>query len=241
MLEKYINYLVEWIREKVSKAGASGVVFGISGGIDSAVVANLAKLAFPNDHLGIYMPCQSSQLDQKCFAELIEKNKIKNTIIDIEEIYNLFLEQNAGFDLSKLAKGNTKARLRMTVLYGVGQTRKYLVLGTDNAPEWYLGYFTKFGDGGVDLLPLVNLLKRQVKEIATILNVPEIIINRQPTAGLYEGQTDENELGFSYNEIDNYLEGKEVNPEVVKKIKDLHQKSAHKRQPAPSPKKIDEV
>ena len=125
----------------------------------------------------------------------------------------------------------------MTTLYSMAQTHNYLVLGTDNADEWHIGYFTKFGDGGVDLLPIVHLLKREVREGAKLLGVPNSIINRAPTASLWENQTDEAEIGFGYDLIDDYLAGKLVENNVKERVDYLHKISQHKRNGAPMPNK----
>ncbi|MGL5916143.1 MAG: NAD(+) synthase, partial [Culicoidibacterales bacterium] len=135
----------------------------------------------------------------------------------------------------QLVDGNLRARLRMTTLYALAQNNGYLVVGTDNAAEWHTGYFTKFGDGGVDLVPLVHLTKGQVREAARLVGVPEQVITKAPTAGLWEGQTDENEMGTTYDMIDAYLLGQPV-PEVDRKIIErLHTVSAHKRTTAAAP------
>ncbi|AHB36185.1 NAD(+) synthase [Spiroplasma apis] len=236
-LEKYLNEVVDWLRMTVKNTGVSGLVVGISGGIDSAVVAALAKKAFPDNYLTVWMPCNSSVLDENCKNELIEKldlNCIDVNLTNTFETIKLALNAS-GVEQSNLALANSKARLRMTTLYSIAQTKNYLVLGTDNADEWHIGYFTKFGDGGVDLLPIIHLLKREVKEAAKILGVPESIINRAPTASLWENQTDEEEIGFGYDLIDDYLLGKPVPMDVEERIKYLHKISSHKRTSAPVP------
>ncbi|AGR41992.1 NH(3)-dependent NAD(+) synthetase [Spiroplasma diminutum CUAS-1] len=239
-LNQYLDYLVEWLKEEVKKANQKGVIIGISGGIDSAVVAAIAKRAFPEDYLTVWMPCKSSELDEKCKLELIEKLELKNVSVDLTNTFETISTalNESGIEQSKLALANTKARLRMSTLYSMAQTHNYLVLGTDNADEWHIGYFTKFGDGGVDLLPIVHLLKREVREAAKLLGVPDSIINRAPTASLWEDQTDESEIGFSYDLIDDYISGKEVNDEVKKRVDHLHKISEHKRTGAPMPKNI---
>ncbi|WP_339022421.1 NAD(+) synthase [Spiroplasma endosymbiont of Crioceris asparagi] len=241
-LEKYLDYLVEWIKEEVHKAKADGVIVGISGGIDSAVVSLLAKKAFPNNYLTVWMPCNSSQMDYDCVEELINNNQLVNVTVDLGTTYKE-LELNlikTKVNLDKLALANSRARLRMTTLYALGQSKKYLVLGTDNLDEWHIGYFTKFGDGGVDLLPISGLLKREVKKAGEILGVPKSIIERKPTAGLWENQTDESEIGFSYDVIDDYLDNKEVVKEAKIRIEQLHNVSEHKRIGAPKPKRFKE-
>ncbi|QBQ07544.1 NH(3)-dependent NAD(+) synthetase [Spiroplasma gladiatoris] len=238
-LKDYLDYLVDWIKEQVTKANQKGVIIGISGGIDSAVVAALGKKAFPNDYLTVWMPCQSSQLDEQCKNDLIESLKLKYVSVDLKPVFESFKTalNESKMEQSKLALANSKARLRMTTLYSFAQTNNYLVLGTDNWAEWHLGYFTKFGDGGVDLLPIVHLLKREVKQAASILGVPESIINRAPTASLWEDQTDEQEIGFGYDLIDDYLLNKPVDEQVKKRVDQLHKISEHKRIAAPMPNK----
>ncbi|ALD66210.1 NAD(+) synthase [Spiroplasma cantharicola] len=239
-LKEYIDYLVQWLQQEVKKANQKGVIVGISGGIDSAVVAAIAKKAFPNDYLTVWMPCNSSDLDEKCKLELIEKFDLKNVSVDLSKTFNVLSDSlnDSGIKQSKIALANSKARLRMTTLYSMAQTHNYLVLGTDNADEWHIGYFTKFGDGGVDLLPIVHLLKREVREAAKILGVPQSIINRAPTASLWEDQTDESEIGFSYDLIDDYISGKSVDKAVKDRVDYLHKISEHKRIGAPIPKNI---
>ncbi|WP_035358878.1 NAD(+) synthase [[Acholeplasma] multilocale] len=237
-LENYLDYLVEYIQDTVKAAGAKGVIVGISGGIDSAVVANLAKKAFPNDYLTVWMPINSSQEDLDCANELVERNNLKSITVDLENTFSAFKGSFEQLDAEPtlLALSNSKARLRMTTLYNIAQTKGYLVLGTDNMDEWHIGYFTKFGDGGVDVVPIIHLLKSEVREAARILDVPESIINRAPTAGLWEDQTDEKEIGFSYDRIDAYLMGQDNAPDLVERIEHLHKVSEHKRNIAASPK-----
>nr|WP_318028975.1 NAD(+) synthase [Mycoplasmopsis bovis] len=142
-----------------------------------------------------------------------------------------------------LAISNIKPRLRMTALYAYAQQNNYLVMGTDNQDEYFIGYFTKHGDGGVDLLPISKLLKSEVREIAKYLNVPESIINKKPSAGLWEGQSDEDELGFTYNELDKYLLNDKdgIRENSIVKIERMHKTSAHKRDKAGLPLSIDDV
>ena len=123
----------------------------------------------------------------------------------------------------------------MVTVYAYAQAHRGLVLGTDNAGERYTGYFTKFGDGGVDLLPIANLLKREVVEACLLLGIPEDLAKRVPSAGLYQGQTDEKEMGITYQDLDDYLLGKEVPEEAKERIERLHRISEHKRKEAPSP------
>ena len=136
---------------------------------------------------------------------------------------------------SKSSLINIKPRLRMTTLYALAQELNYLVIGTDNADEWLLGYFTKYGDGGVDLLPIVHLTKNEVRKMAKSLNIPDKIINKVPSAGLFSGQTDEEELGFSYEMVDKYLKNEPIPDDIKHKIIAQSNKTAHKREPILSP------
>jgi NAD+ synthase len=237
-LTAYLDYLVEFIQQTVKNAHGQGVIVGVSGGVDSAVVANLAKKAFPNQHLVVYLPLNSSQLDTDCVQELVTTNGLNHLTLDLTPTFDQLKTSLTNIDeqISPLALANTKARLRMTSLYALAQTHQYLVLGTDNHDEWYLGYFTKYGDGGVDMVPLVHLLKQDVFQAAKILEVPEVIINRAPTAGLWVDQTDEKEIGFSYAEIDAYFLGQNQNEQLKTRLEQLHQTSEHKRQLAVQPK-----
>lgn len=240
-----IDNLVWWIRHKVQEAKVKGVVVGVSGGIDSAVVSALCKKAFPEQSLGLIMPANSIPEDRQ-FAEMVcDAIGLDYKVMDLSDTYNLMIRtaQSSGLigtESHPLVGGNLKARLRMSTLYLAAQERGYLVVGTDNAPESVTGYFTKYGDGGVDILPISSLLKRQVRELARYLDIPEPIITKPPSAGLYEGQTDESEMGILYDDIDDYISDYPVPEEVKKKIQALEQRSEHKREMPPSaPKEMN--
>ncbi len=241
-MKDYLEYLVQWIRKIVNDAHAKGVIIGVSGGIDSAVVAILAKKAFPNDTLGLILPCHSKPIDQELGIDLCQKFDIPYQVVDLSNTYDVMMDsfetnfKNESSINYKNAKSNTKVRLRMVTLYAYAQSRNYLVIGTDNADEWYIGYFTKHGDGGVDFAPIIHLTKGEVIEAAKFLGVPEPIISRPPTAGLYEGQTDEDEIGVSYAELDKYLKGKTVDENKKQRLLYLHRISEHKRHLAYHPK-----
>ncbi|ATZ17412.1 NH(3)-dependent NAD(+) synthetase [Williamsoniiplasma luminosum] len=239
-LAKYLDDLVEWIQQSVKAAHADGVIVGLSGGIDSAVVANLAKKAFPNNYLTVWMPIASSQEDWTCQEAIVQANDLNCVTVDLLETFKQIEKTmtKTNVELAPLALANTKARLRMSTLYALGQSKKYLVLGTDNWDEWHIGYFTKYGDGGVDLVPLIHLLKREVRQAAKLLNVPEVIIDRAPTAGLWTNQTDEDEIGLSYDVIDDYLIGKNKDVNVEQRLQHLHAISEHKRNLAAKPKEF---
>ena len=130
---------------------------------------------------------------------------------------------------NKMAISNLKPRLRMTTLYYFAQNNNYLVVGSSNKSEFTVGYFTKHGDSGVDLLPLASFVKSEIRELAKVLGIPDIIIEKPPTAGLWANQTDESEMGFSYNILDNYIKTGEGPKEIVEKIKRMNTISEHKR------------
>lgn len=242
-----IGKLVQWLQQKVKEAGMNGLIVGVSGGIDSAVVAHLIKRAFPNDSLGVIMPIKSNPQDAKDALSVVESCGLKHFTIDVTETHNTLFSNIEGQlkeagdwkeERGKLGDANTRARLRMTTLYAVANNYGYLVVGTDNAAEWHTGYFTKYGDGGVDLVPLVHFTKGEVREMAKVLGVPDSVIYKAPSAGLWEGQTDENEMGTTYDMIDRFLKGEEI-PEQDQKIIDrLHAISEHKRNMAAAPPKF---
>lgn len=239
-LEKRIDTAVKWLRECVEKAGAKGLVVGISGGVDSAVVAGLCKRAFPDDSIGLIMPANSNPADREDALLVAKTHDLKVIEVDLSEPHQLILRgvkdalQGQGYSFEeRLTQGNLKARIRMATLYTVANALNYLVAGTDNAPESYTGYFTKYGDGGVDILPIQSLTKTEVRAWAAKLGLPESIVNRVPTAGLWPGQTDEAEMGITYDAIDRYLVGEKVPEDLVQKIEKLHRQSEHKRQLPP--------
>ena len=232
-METLVQKLCVWMEDKVTEAKAKGIVFGLSGGLDSAVVAALSIRIFPQNTLAIIIPCHSLEADINDALDFINKFNIPYKIIDVSKVYDSFIhllndkEKEGSF---KLAKVNIKPRLRMTTLYYFANKLNYLVVGTGNKSELMIGYFTKYGDGGADILPLGNLLKSQVRELAEYLGIPKKIINKLPSAGLWEGQTDEKEIGISYEQLDKYLKTGKLNNKIIeKKIQDKITKSAHKR------------
>lgn len=229
-IKKLHDDLIIWLRREVKEAGASGLLFGLSGGIDSSVVGVLAKEAFSDNILGVIMPCHSNPKDRDDALKVAEKFNIPYKIIQLDEIYDDFLKilPDTGSNI-ELARANIKPRLRMITLYYFANTYGYIVVGTGNRSELEIGYFTKYGDGGVDLLPLGNLVKSQVRELAKFLKIPKDIIEKPPSAGLWEGQTDEGEMGITYEELDRYLLTGEGRPELVQKIEDMRKRSAHKK------------
>lgn len=233
-----VQYLVTWLQEKVNDAGASGVVLGVSGGVDSAVAAVLAKKAFPDNCMALVLPCESNVSDLVDSQLFLEKFKIRYRVVELDNAYKLLTTQYESFIKLEGAKGrllraNIKPRLRMTTLYYSAQARNYLVLGTSNKSEITVGYSTKYGDSGVDLQILGDLLKRDVFELACYLDIPAAIINKPPSGGLWAGQTDEEEMGLSYEELDDYILYHQGKPEIIERIDRLTKSSEHKRQMPP--------
>lgn len=220
--------IVNWLKNEVKSANADGVVFGLSGGIDSAVVAGLSKEAFGNDALGIIMPINSNPDDKKDALLVAKSLNLKTTEVDLTNTFNEYLSSVEEFN-NNLAISNIKPRLRMMTLYYYGQSNNYLVLGCSNLSEFLTGYFTKYGDSGSDLMPIADLVKTDIWELAKVLNIPEKIINKKPTAGLWENQTDEEEMGVRYNELDKYILGGDVSEEAKNKIEKMINNSKHKR------------
>ena len=222
--------LSDWLKHEVISGGGKGVVFGLSGGIDSTVTAYLCKMAFPENSLGLIIPCYSNKADMEDAKSIAKEIGLKYETVDMELTYNTLLDEFGDMrDDRDIPLANIKPRLRMTVLYYYANRLNYFVIGTGNKSELTLGYFTKYGDGGCDILPLGNLTKRNVYSLAKSLKVSEKIIQKPPSAGLWKGQTDEGELGITYQEIDNYIEGKTVSESVKTKIEELIKKSEHKR------------
>lgn len=231
--------LVQWMRHYATQAHADGFVVGLSGGIDSSVTAALAVKAMGADRtLGVLMPCHSQTQDAEYAQEVANVLSIEVLTLPLGPTFDVLVDTlPSGPDI---AYANVKPRLRMTALYFIAQTRGYLVAGTGNKPEIMVGYFTKYGDGGVDIEPLGELYKREVKGLARILDIPEVIINRPPSAGLWPGQTDEEELGITYAELDAILDALATGdpspaPEAtVERVRKMIARSAHKRMPPPS-------
>ncbi|MDD4160211.1 MAG: NAD(+) synthase [Synergistaceae bacterium] len=234
--QKITEYLTEWIKKHFAAAGAKGAVIGISGGIDSSVLAGLLSRSLGKENvIGVIMPCHSQPVDEQYALELAAAFGIRKYKVDLTNTYDQMLSsiKEYGSDLGTLPSSNIKPRLRMTTLYAIAQQNGYLVCGGGNRDEIMYGYFTKHGDSGVDLLPMSDLLKGEVRALALYLGVPPGIIKRPPTAGLWAGQTDETEMGLTYEELDNYLATGEAEDRLKEKIDGAIARSDHKRRPAP--------
>ena len=237
-LKNYLKDLEGWLKNYLEESKQKTYILGISGGIDSAVCAALAKNAVGKDRLHcVLIPIESDSVSVDDALLVVQHLDVNYTFFDATEIYKKYVEdyKSAGIELTEGLLGNLKARIRMNILYSFAQDKHGLVIGTDNAAEYYVGYFTKYGDGGCDLLPLRYLLKREVFEAAKLLGLPQKIIDKIPSAELYPGQTDEIELGFTYSELDDYLEGKDVGDLATRRIKHWHEITEHKRKKIPSP------
>ncbi len=240
--KKVEGVLVNWLKEKVESAGAKGAIFGLSGGIDSAVTAVLCQKAFGENILGVIMPCYSNEEDEadaKLLAERFEINYIVRDLGSVLDEFLMLTEGNIKKESENLSIANIKPRLRMTTLYYYAAKNNYLVVGTDNWSELKIGYFTKYGDGGIDIGPLGRLVKSEVRELARHLDIPEKIISKAPSAGLWHEQTDEQEMGVSYEVLDKYILTGEAEPMEKKRIEELASRSAHKLQSIPIPKRED--
>ena len=233
-----IQNRVEWIKKVLSQSGAKGIIYGNSGGKDCTLVGALCKLATDNV-LGVIMPCQSSQNYGSDRDDALRAGKhfgIEQIEIDLtktkEALVSALGEQlekdNAGEANLKMANVNINPRLRMTTLYALGQARGYLVAGTGNLDEATLGYFTKWGDGAHDFNPIADLTVGEIYEHLRYLGAPSTIIEKAPSAGLYQGQTDEQETGIKYSDVDKYLRGEEIPDEVKQKIEKMKARAGHK-------------
>lgn len=222
----YIKYLANWITTYCKKAKISNVVLGISGGVDSAVVAGIIRKHTSLTLTCVFMDISNSALDKKCVKAMEQYLSMSIRRINLSNSCKALAKQ---LGVKKLITvSNMKPRIRMTVIYSIASELNALVLGTSNADELYLGYFTKFGDSGCDIMPLANLNKSQVYELAKELRIPKIIIDRAPSAGLYKNQTDEQEMGVTYDNIDAYLAHKKIDSESVRIINRLHKNNLHK-------------
>jgi len=229
------DQIAAWLREQLAAAGAQGFIFGLSGGVDSATAAALAVRAVgPRRVLAALMPSHSQPEDAALGQLVADTFSIPTVTVDLNEVYDVLA---AALPPSghPLAAANVKPRLRMVVLYYLAQSHDYLVLGSGNRTEIAVGYFTKYGDGGVDLLPLGGLYKTQVWELARELRVPQEVIERPPTAGLWPGQTDEGEMGITYRGLDRVLVAIEagdtsaIESATLEKVQGMIARSAHKR------------
>lgn len=241
-----VRELTDFIKRTVENAGCEGVVVGISGGLDSAVVTKLCVDALGADKiLNIFMPTRVTATDDyKETMELCRMWRTEYKVVDIQPAVDAFTAALFSKVEAPLERGNISARCRMVVLFNNAKKNNYLVAGTSNKSELMMGYFTKFGDGACDLAPMVDLYKTQVRQLAGLIGVPKSVIDKVPTAGLWEGQTDESEMGITYHDLDILLDSLEKGMSAedvakgigvplakVEEIKDQSERMSHKRNP----------
>ncbi|WP_213585454.1 ammonia-dependent NAD(+) synthetase [Paenibacillus sp. J2TS4] len=249
-VDEEIRNRVDFLKHYVKNNGSSGLLIAISGGLDSAVAAGLCKQATDEltqeegkeyKTLGVFQPYgqQSDIEDSYAVAQAFELDFKTETNIE-EAVDEIALEVEyslKGLGIHKHVsipgKGNIKARTRMVVQYALAFELNLIVVGTDHASEALTGFFTKYGDGAVDINPLSTLNKRQISQLAEKLGVPRSVIDKVPTAGLWEGQTDEQELGVTYEENNSYLEGKTIDPASAEKLEQHYLRTRHKRNKIP--------
>ncbi len=230
--------IATWLRDYAARAGARGYVVGLSGGIDSATTAALCQRAMGGNVLALLLPCHSVPEDAELAHLVADTFGLQTVTVDLGPAYDA-LTAALPPETSDMARANIKARLRMVAWYALAQTNGYLVAGTGNRSELMAGYFTKYGDGGVDVEPLGDLYKWQVRQLARELGVPQPVIDRPPSAGLWVGQTDEGEMGITYDELDAALaaieagQTQEVDPAVLARVKRMVAASEHKRATPP--------
>lgn len=228
-----IDRRVEFIRGTIEISGTNGIVFGNSGGKDSALTGILCKMACV-DTLGVIMPCQSKQnynRDKEDAELMAARYGIATKVVDLTKTKQTIVEAiHDAANPSHAALANIAPRLRMTTLYAIAATENRLVAGTGNRSESHMGYFTKWGDGAYDFNPIADLTVTEIYDYLRVLEAPISIIEKSPSAGLFDGQTDEQEMGISYRCIDSYLLGGTVSQSEQKIIEKFHGRSIHKRQ-----------
>lgn len=238
-LKKYLLEIEKFLKNYLKESHAKSYVLGLSGGVDSSLVAAIAKKAVGKENLYCYaIDIESNKQDIIDAKEVAKELDVNLEVISLTKTYHRYLKDLKGKDFIRLTKSNLKVRMRMVALFAYAQEHSGLVLGTDNMDERYVGYFTKYGDGAVDVLPIVYLTKGEVREAAKIYGLSKALANRVPSAGLFEGQTDEGEMGIKYIDLDNFLLGKKVSKPIEERIKHLHMVSEHKRNPIPTPKEF---
>lgn len=241
--EREARRRVDFLSDYLKATHTAGFVLGISGGLDSTLAGRLAQLAVEKlredeieaEFVAMRLPhgIQHDEADAQAALEFIQPDRVITydvapAVRGFESAYGAA----TGEELTDFTRGNTKARVRMTAQYAVGGDHNLLVIGTDHAAESVTGFFTKFGDGGADILPLGGLNKRQNRQVLAYLGASEQLVGKVPTADLLDenpGRTDEDELGLRYDDIDDFLEGKDVPEDVARKIESTFLRTRHKR------------
>ncbi|MDD5954842.1 MAG: NAD(+) synthase [Firmicutes bacterium] len=232
--QKEFENRVAFIRQTLAESHASGIVFGNSGGKDSALVGILCKAACDNT-VGIIMPCASARnfgMDADDGNALAEQFHIETRTVDLTAVREAELSAlSVATQVNQAALVNIAPRLRMTTLYAIAASENRLVAGTGNRSEAYLGYFTKWGDGAHDFNPISDLTVTEIFAFLEYLKAPRCIIDKAPSAGLFDGQTDEAEMGVTYQAVDRFLETGEADAKDLAVIRRFHLRSEHKRSP----------
>ncbi len=232
--EKELSARVKFIQDALRASGASGIIFGNSGGKDCALVGILCKKACDNT-VGIQMPCCSKrnfESDMDDALEVARQFNITTRTFDLTAVRESMLSMfGTELELNDASLANIAPRLRMTTLYTIAAAENRLVAGTGNRSERYMGYFTKHGDGAADFNPISDLTVTEIYEFLRYLGAPESIITKAPSAGLFEGQTDEAEMGITYASIDNFLLNGEATEKDLEIMNRYHKRSEHKRRP----------
>ncbi|MGD8979367.1 MAG: NAD+ synthase [candidate division WOR-3 bacterium] len=230
MWQETTQKIVDWLKEQLTETSTKGFVLGMSGGLDSSVCAALLRQA--TEHcIGLILPIESDVKDLDDASAVASSLNMQTEYIDLTSTYLNLIKLLPDGD--RVALGNIKARLRMVVLYYHANIHNYLVCGTGNKTEIALGYFTKYGDGACDIMPLADLYKGEVRELARALEIPETIVSKVPSAGLWANQTDEGEIGFSYEEMDQALKkikAGNTTDATCRVLEKVVQKTAHKRE-----------
>ena len=236
-LKAYLLEIEDFLKKYLEESHCKAYVLGLSGGVDSSLVAAIARKAVGKDKLFCYaLDIESNPKDVEDAKKVAEELDLNLEIINLNKTFHSYLDDLKGENFLRLTKSNLKVRMRMVALFAFAQEKSGLVLGTDNMDERYVGYFTKYGDGAADVLPIVYLTKKEVREAAKLYGLSSLLANRIPSAGLFEGQTDETEMGVKYEDLDNYLLGGKVEKSVEERIEYLHKISEHKRLPIPTPR-----
>lgn len=227
-MKREIEKIREFLIDYAKKSGTDGYVLGISGGVDSSVLYKIIEPVKELKFLSVMLPIHSLETDEDHARILTRGNEANVLKVDLSDVYDDLVRVLPKTD-HKLAYANIKPRLRMTALYNIAQANNLLVAGASNKTEYMIGYFTKHGDSGVDILPLADFTKHEIYEMARELGVPDEIILKPPSAGLYTGQSDEEEIGLSYDDLDAGVEGRLEDEEKNKKIQRMIKISDHKR------------
>lgn len=223
----YLNYLKKFLFDYLNKNKIENIIIGLSGGLDSALSLSILKDTIKNDNIFAYfIDIHSNKKDLSDAKKIADSLKIKLNIINLSETFNKMIKD---FNVkNQNSKNNIKSRLRTLYLYSVANDNNGIVLGNSNYSELFLGYFTKFGDNACDLNLLGNLTKSEVIELSKLQTLPSWLLSKKPSAGLFDGQTDESDFGFSYNELDNFLNKKDKFNTLNDKIKNIHNNNLHK-------------